>query len=149
MDTWGNLSNLWIPCVYLSDQGIPVEYELDKFNTPHTGTTLFNPLNWLCRWWCLILFRHLALTSPLGNINGDTHASPQIHQTHKTHGDSKVYFLQWQTRLLLNYGEHNPLHVRRYALLSQLFRISISCPYIFPFPRDLQHKSKLYFPCCK
>ena len=30
------------------------------------------------------LFRsqHLALTSPLGNLNGDTHASPQIQQTH-------------------------------------------------------------------
>ena len=44
MDTWGNLSNLWIPCVYfLLDQGIPVEYELDTFNTPHTGTTLCPP----------------------------------------------------------------------------------------------------------
>ena len=41
MDTWGNLSNLWIPCAYfLLDQGIPVEYELDTFNTPHTGTAL-------------------------------------------------------------------------------------------------------------
>ena len=34
MNTWGNLSNLWIPCVYHLDQGIPVEYELDTFNTP-------------------------------------------------------------------------------------------------------------------
>ena len=24
----------------LIDQGFPVEYELDEFNTPHTGTTL-------------------------------------------------------------------------------------------------------------
>ena len=30
---WGNLSNLWIPCSYHLDQGIPVEYELDTFNT--------------------------------------------------------------------------------------------------------------------
>ena len=44
MDTWGNLSNLWIPCVYfLLDQGIPLEYELDTFNMPHTGTTLSPP----------------------------------------------------------------------------------------------------------
>ena len=149
MDTWGNLSNLWIPCVYLLDQGIPVEYELDKFNTPHTGTTLLHSQNWLCRWWCLIPFRHLALTSPLGNINGDTHASPQIHQTHKTQGDSKVYFLQRQTRLLLNDGEHNPSHVRRYALLSQLYRISISSFHLFPLLRGLQHKHKLNIPCCK
>ena len=34
MDTGGNLSNLWIPCVYHLDQGIPVEYELDTFNSP-------------------------------------------------------------------------------------------------------------------
>ena len=34
MDAWRNLSNLWIPCVYHLDQGIPVEYELDTFNTP-------------------------------------------------------------------------------------------------------------------
>ena len=50
MDTWGNLSNLWIPCAYfLLDQGIPVEYELDTFNTPHTGITLCHPQNWRCR----------------------------------------------------------------------------------------------------
>ena len=50
MDTWGNLFNSWIPWVYfLLDQGIPVEYELDTFNTPHTGTTLCHPQNWLCR----------------------------------------------------------------------------------------------------
>ena len=24
--------------LYLSDQGIQIEYELDTFNTPHTGT---------------------------------------------------------------------------------------------------------------
>ena len=53
--------------LFLLDQGIPVEYELDKFNTPHTGTTLFHPQNWLCRLRCLISLRHLA-TSPLGNI---------------------------------------------------------------------------------
>ena len=29
--------------LFLLDQGIPVEYELDKFNTPHTETTLFHP----------------------------------------------------------------------------------------------------------
>ena len=95
---------------------------------------------------CLIPLRHPTLISPLGNINRDTHASPQNHQTHKTHGDAKVYFLQRQTWVSLNYGEHNPLHVQRYALLSQLYHISISSLYIFPFPRGLQHKRKLYIP---
>ena len=36
----------------LIDQGFPVEYELDEFNTPHTGTTLRHPQNRLCRLRC-------------------------------------------------------------------------------------------------
>ena len=51
----------------LLDQGLPVEYELDEFNTPHTGTTLRHPQNWLCRLRCKISLRHLA-TFSLGNI---------------------------------------------------------------------------------
>ena len=55
-----------------------------------------------------------------------THASPQI--TRHT-SDSKVYFLRRQTTLSLNYVEHNPSHVRPYALPSQVSNNSIS-----PFP---------------
>ena len=69
--------------LFLLDQGIPVEYELDKFNTPHTGTTLFHPQNWLCQLRCLIPLQHLATTSPLGNIFWRPHASPRSHQKHK------------------------------------------------------------------
>ena len=54
--------------LFLLVQGFPVEYELDKFNMPHTGTTLRHPQNWLCRLRCLIPLRHLATTSPLGKI---------------------------------------------------------------------------------
>ena len=43
----------------LLDQGSPVEYELDEFNTPHTGTTLSPLQPWLCR---------QPATSSLGNI---------------------------------------------------------------------------------
>ena len=51
----------------LLDQGFPVEYELDEFNTPHTGTTL-SPLQlWLCRLRRKIPLRQPA-TSSLGNI---------------------------------------------------------------------------------
>ena len=63
------------------------------------------------------------------------------HQTHETHGDSKVYFLQRQTRLSLNYGEHNPSHVQQYTLLSQLSHNPISSPYFFPFPRGSSTKA--------
>ena len=37
---WGKPSNLRL---FLLDQGFPIEYELDEFNTPHTGTTLRHP----------------------------------------------------------------------------------------------------------
>ena len=33
----------------LLDQGFPVEYESDEFNTPHSGTTLTRLQLWLCR----------------------------------------------------------------------------------------------------
>ena len=69
--------------LFLLDQGIPVEYELDKFNTPHTRTTLFHPKNWLCRLRCLIPLRHLATTSLLGNIFWRHSASPRNNQKHK------------------------------------------------------------------
>ena len=63
------------------DQGIPVEYELDKFNTPHTGTILFHLQNWLCRLRCLIPLRHPATIYPLGNIFW--RHSPRNYQKHK------------------------------------------------------------------
>ena len=68
MTPWGKQSNSWTPWLFFLDQGFPVEYGLDTFNTPHTGTTLRHPQNWLCRLRCLIPLRHLVTTSPLGNI---------------------------------------------------------------------------------
>ena len=56
-------------------QGIPVEYELDAFSMPSTGTTSCHPKNWLCR-----SERNSALDtssfSPLVHINGDNADSP-------------------------------------------------------------------------
>ena len=51
--------------------GIPVEYKLDTFNKPRTGTTLCHHQNWLCRSDAQLSSRHLALNSPLGHFNGD------------------------------------------------------------------------------
>ena len=65
MDTWGNLIYGFLA------SNIPVEYELDTFNMPHTGTTLCHPQNWLCRCDALFRSRHLVLISPLGHFNGD------------------------------------------------------------------------------
>ena len=69
--------------LFLLDQGIPVEYELDKFNTPHTWTTLRHPQHWLCRLKCLIPLRHLPTTLPLGNIFWRYSASSRKNQKHK------------------------------------------------------------------
>ena len=52
-------------------------------NTPHTGTTLRHPQNWLCRLRCRISLRHQALISPLGHIFPRPHASPRNNQKHK------------------------------------------------------------------
>ena len=83
----------------------PIKYELDKFNTPHTGTTLRHPQNWLCRLRCRISLRHLA-TSPLGNIFWrHSRFSPKQPEL-QTHGDFNVSLLKQQTRLLLHYGNH-------------------------------------------
>ena len=145
---WGKQPNSWTPWLFFLDQGFPVEYELDKFNTSHTGTTLRHPQNWLCRLWCRIPLWHLATTSPLGNIFGRHSCfSPKQPET-QTHGDFNVYFLKQQTWLLLPTANIPPSHVQRHALLSQLSQNSISSLYFFPFSWGLQHKRKLFIPCC-
>ena len=99
--------------LFLLDQGFPVEYELDRFNTPHTGTTLFHPQNWLCLLWCRIPLRHLALISLLVHIfTRQTCFSPKQPET-QTHSDSKVYFLQRQTWLSLHTANILPSHVQQ------------------------------------
>ena len=97
------------------DQGFPVEYELDKFNTPHPGTTLCHPQNWLCRLRCKISLRHLG-TPSLGNIFwrhsrfSPKQPEPQLTVT------TFVSVLKHQTRLLLHYGEHISLNTFNNAL---------------------------------
>ena len=79
-------------------QGIPVEYELDAFSMPFTGTTSCHPKKWLCR-----SERNSALdTSSLftsGPHMETTQTLPQIPDA-KLHGDSK----------------HNPSHVPQHTL---------------------------------
>ena len=87
-----------LPILFMDSlRGIPVEYKLDTFNMPRTGTILCHPQNWLCRFNAQLSSRHLALNSPLGHFNGDNaHSPPKKYQKHETHGESKVYFLQRQ-----------------------------------------------------
>ena len=68
-----------------SSQGIPVEYKLDAFNMPRTGTTLCHPEIGYVNAMLLFHSRHLATNSPLGHFNGDNaYFPPKKYQTHKT-----------------------------------------------------------------
>ena len=53
IDTWGNLSNLWIPCDYLRPRN-PSWIWIRYIQYATTGTTLCHPQNCLCR--CDALF---------------------------------------------------------------------------------------------
>ena len=108
-------------------QGIPVEYKLDTFNMPHTGTTLCHPKIGYVNAMLLFHSQHLAINSPLGHFNGDNaYSPPQKYQTHKTHGDIQSSFPPTATWLSLNYSERNPSHVRRHTLPSQPSQLLIT-----------------------
>ena len=75
-------------------QGIPVEYKLDTFNKPRTGTTLCHPKIGYVNAMLLFCKRQLATNSPLGHFNGDQCTpSPKVTRHTKLHGDSKVQSL--------------------------------------------------------
>ena len=76
-------------------QGIPVEYKLDTFNMPRTGTTLCHPKIGYVDPTRNPALDTLALNSPLGHLNGDNAYSPQIPDTKLT-VTSKVQFIQLQ-----------------------------------------------------
>ena len=130
----------------LLEQGFPVEYELDEFNTPHIGTTLYHPQNWLCRLRCKISLRRIT-TSSLGNIFW-RHSRFSLKQSKpQTHGDYnrfcpqtanttfatlwRIYFLQHIPQCL-NLTMHFSLRHLAAKMLSQLYHNFISFPYFFP-----------------
>ena len=55
----------------ISDQGIPVEYELDTFNTPPQEQLYVTPKTGYVVAMPYFCSRHLALNSPLDRLNGD------------------------------------------------------------------------------
>ena len=76
-------------------QGIPVEYKLDTFNMPHTGTTLCHPKMGYIDPTRNPALDTLALNSPLGHLSGANAYSLQILDTKPT-VTSKVQFIQLQ-----------------------------------------------------
>ena len=122
-------------------RGIPVEYKLDTFNMPCTGTTLCHPQNWLC--WCNAQLSswHLALNSPLGHFNGDNAHSPQIPDTRNSWW-LQSSFPPTATWHSLNYSKYNPSHVPRHALPFSTFSYLHFVSILTTFPRVLQHKKQ-------
>ena len=125
-------------------QGIPVEYKLDTFNMPRTGTTLCHPQNWLCRCDAQLSSRHLALNSPLDHFNGHNAHSSQIPDTWNSRW-LQSSFPPTATWLSLNYGEHNPSHVHDTRCFSQLPQNSISSLYSQPFHESCSTKANSIF----
>ena len=111
---------------------------------PRTGTTLCHP-----KIGYVDPTRNPALNSPLGHLNGDKVYSPQIPDTKLT-VTSKVQFLQLQQCLSSKYNEHNPSHVRRHTLPSQLlitqFRLHTNK---LKLHESCSTKSKPNIPCRK
>ena len=69
----------------LLDQGFPVEYELDEFNPPHTGTTLSRLQLWLCD--CDTKFRSdIQPFHHWATFSGDIHTSPPQQPGPHIHG---------------------------------------------------------------
>ena len=110
-----------------SSQGIAVEYKLDAFNMPRTGTTLCHPKMLLFR------SRHLAIYSPLGHFNGNNaYSPPQKYQTHETHGDIQSSIPSTATWLSPPYGEHNPSHVSILTTSPRVLRHQKQTQYSMP-----------------
>ena len=89
MDTWGNLSNLWIPCVYHLDQ----ESQLNMNSIRHHRSNFMSPPKLAMSMRCLISLSAPSSHSTSGPLEWRQRTPlSQIHQTHKTHGDSKSLF---------------------------------------------------------
>ena len=111
------------------DQGFPVEYELDEFNTPHTGTTLSCLQYWLCQLRCKISLRHLA-TSSLGNIFWRHLCFSPKQPEPKTHGDYNRFCPQTANTTFAKLWQTYPPHTFN------------------NLQHNLQHKRKPFIPCC-
>ena len=87
-----------------SSQRIPVEYKLDTFNMPRTGTTLCHPKIGYVDPTRNPALDTLALNSPLDHLNEDSANSPHQIPDMKLHSDSKSQSLHTSddTRCYLN-----------------------------------------------
>ena len=130
----------------ITDQGFPVECELDEFNIPHTGTTFSRLQYWLCPLQCKIPLQHLV-TSSLDNIfwrysrfspkqpEPQTHGWPQHscpQPTNTTFATLMATYLPHTFNNALTLQCTSSLRHLAAKMLSQLYNNFILFPYFFP-----------------
>ena len=93
----------------LLDQGIPVEYELDEFNPPHTGTTLSRLQLWQCRLRRKIPLRQPAISSLANLFWRHSRFSPQTTRTMHSRATTSFLSLTSKHDLCCTYGDHTSL----------------------------------------
>ena len=98
-----------------SSWGIPVEYKLDAFNMPRTGTTLCHPK---------IGYVDLSVI-PLSTRMEITHTLPN-YQTRNSRWHPKFNSYNGNMSFVKNAKKHNPSHVRRHTLPSQPSQLLIT-----------------------
>ena len=128
-------------------QGIPVEYKLDTFNMPRTGTTLWHPKIGYVDPTRNPALDTLALNSPLGHFNGD-HARLSTRQT-KTTVTLKFNSYNCNMSFVKNAKKYNPSHVRRHTLPSQPSQLLITQFRLNTHHESCSTKSKPNIPCYK
>ena len=121
-------------------QGIPVEYKLDAFNMPRTGTTLCHPI---------------LLSTPSSHFtSGPLWWRQRIlspNTRHETHGDIQSSIPTTATYLSLNLRTQSLTRPTTHAAISTFSTShnSISSQYSQPLHESCSTKSKPNTPCCK
>ena len=113
--------------LFLLDQGFPVEYESDKFKTPHNPKIGYVDCDAESRSDTERLL-HLWAT-----FSGDIHASPRNNLNHKLTVTSTFLSSNSKHDFCYTMANISPLHVQRHALLSPLSHNFKSFPYFFTY----------------
>ena len=126
----------------ISDQGIPVEYELDTFNTLPQEQLYITPKIVYVDAMPYFRSRHLALNSPLDHFNGDNaclftrHTKLTVTPKFISSNGNVAFAKLWRTQSLAR-----PVTHAAFSTLSYLHFISYSQSFL----RDLLHKKQTQY----
>ena len=136
----------FLASIFLLDQGIPVEYELDTFNTPPQEQLYVTPKIGYVDAMPYFRSRHLALISPLGHLNEDNARL----STRRTKLTVTPKFISSNSNMAFAKLQRTQYLARpKIRAASQLSHNSILSPYSLPSYETSTTKSKPNIPCCK